>query len=58
MNKKIVKNENESKIEVLTDKQKAILKMSEQDVKDGNLISQEEMMKRNLEWLNARCFLN
>lgn len=47
-------NVNESEIEVLTDEQKAMLKMSDQDVKEGNLISQEEMMKRNLEWLNAK----
>ena len=47
-------NVNDSEIEALTDEQKAMLEMSEQDVKDGNLISQEEMMKKNLEWLNAK----
>ncbi|ADR22288.1 hypothetical protein MATR_00710 [Marivirga tractuosa] len=47
-------NVKESEFEVLTDEQKAMLKMSDQDVKEGNLISQEEMMKRNLEWLNAK----
>lgn len=26
--------------------------MSEDDIKNGRLISQEEMDKRNLEWLN------
>ncbi|WP_192348616.1 hypothetical protein [Algoriphagus sp. Y33] len=37
----------------LTDEQKMMLEMSEQDLKKGNLISQEAMDKRNLEWLNA-----
>ena len=32
--------------------QKRILEMSEEDIKNGELISQEEMIKRNLEWLN------
>jgi hypothetical protein len=29
-----------------------MLKMSEQDITQGKLISQEAMDKRNLEWLN------
>ena len=29
-----------------------MLEMSENDIKNGNLISQEAMNKRNLEWLN------
>ena len=37
----------------LTTEQKKMLEMSEQDIKSGNLISQEAMDKRNLEWLNA-----
>ncbi len=37
----------------LTDEQKAMLEMAEQDVKDKKIISQEAMIKRNLEWLNA-----
>jgi len=45
---------NESEIEVLTVEQKSMLKMSERDVKDGNLISQDQIMKRNLQWLNAK----
>lgn len=36
----------------LTDEQKAMLEMSEDDIKEGRLISQEAMDKRNLEWLN------
>lgn len=35
-----------------TSEQKIILEMSEEDMKNGELISQEEMIKRNLEWLN------
>lgn len=37
----------------LTDEHKEMLQMSEEDIKFGRLISQEEMEKRNLEWLNG-----
>jgi len=37
----------------LTNEQKIMLEMSEQDIISGKLISQEAMDKRNLEWLNA-----
>ena len=40
----------------LTTEQQEILEMSESDIKNGRLISQEAMDKRNLEWLNY-CFL-
>lgn len=43
----------ESDIVELTEEQKTMLEMSEQDIKSGKLISQEAMDKRNLEWLNA-----
>lgn len=43
----------ESESVALSKEQKAMLEMSEQDIKDGKLISQEAMDKRNLEWLNA-----
>ncbi len=36
-----------------TDEQKAMLEMAEQDIKDKKLISQEAMIKKNLECLNA-----
>lgn len=36
----------------LSGEQKAILEMSEGDIKAGRFISQEAMNKRNLEWLN------
>jgi hypothetical protein len=43
----------ESEIVKLTSEQKAMLEMSENDIENGRLISQEEMNKRNIEWLNA-----
>lgn len=43
----------ESETVALTREQKTMLEMSEQDIKEGKLISQEAMDKRNLEWLNA-----
>ena len=44
----------ESNIVELTDEQKEMLQMSEADIKKGRFISQNEMNKRNLEWLNER----
>ncbi|MBZ9779457.1 hypothetical protein LB452_11040 [Psychroflexus sp. CAK8W] len=43
----------ESDTVVLTTEQKAMLELSEKDIRDGRLISQEAMEKRNLEWLDA-----
>jgi len=43
----------ESETVALSKEQKTMLEMSKQDIKDGKLISQEAMDKRNLEWLNA-----
>ena len=37
----------------LTSEQITMLEMSEEDIKNGDLISQEALDKRNLEWLNA-----
>lgn len=37
----------------LTVEQKEMLKMSETDIENGRLISQEAMDKRNIEWLNG-----
>lgn len=37
----------------LTAEQKEMLEMSEADIKNGRLISQEAMDKRNMEWLNG-----
>jgi hypothetical protein len=43
----------DSEIVALTAEQKEMLEMSEADIRDGRLISQEAMDKRNLEWLNG-----
>lgn len=53
LDKLITSSFSESEIVELTEAQKAMLKMSEQDIKKGKLISQEAMDKRNLEWLDA-----
>lgn len=37
----------------LTEEQKEMLKLSEEDIINGRLISQEAMDKRNLDWLNG-----
>ena len=42
----------ENDIVELTKEQKEMLEMSEADIKNGRLISQQAMDKRNLEWLN------
>ena len=53
LDKLISSSTSESEKIELTKEQKAMLKMSEKDIKNGKLISQEGMDKRNLEWLNA-----
>jgi len=50
----ISSNSSKSSLSKLTDDQKAMLEMSEKDIKEGRLISQEAMEKRNFEWLNAK----
>lgn len=40
-------------IDELTSEQKEMLELSESDIENGRLISQEAMDKRNLEWLNG-----
>lgn len=50
----ITSSSSSSEIINLTKEQKAMLEMSEHDIKKGNLISQEAMDQRNLEWLNER----
>jgi len=42
-----------SEIVKLLGEQKQILQMNEGDILNGRLISQNEMDRRNLEWLNA-----
>ncbi|WP_343329518.1 hypothetical protein [Polaribacter staleyi] len=53
LDKLISSSKSELEIVELTDEQKLMLEMSENDIKTGKLISQEAMNKRNLEWLNA-----
>ena len=53
LDKLISLSASDSEIVELTDEQKIMLEMSEEDIKNGKLISQEAMDKRNLEWLNA-----
>lgn len=53
LDKLITSSESESEIIELTNEQKQMLEMSEKDIKNGKLISQDAMNKRNLEWLNA-----
>ena len=49
----ISSSSNNNEIVELTNEQKEMLEMSEFDIQNGRLISQEAMDKRNLEWLNA-----
>lgn len=53
LDKLIVSSTSEKNIFELTEVQKKMLEMSEDDIKNGRLISQEAMNKRNLDWLNA-----
>jgi hypothetical protein len=53
LDKLISSSESESDIVELTEEQKLMLEMSEKDIQNGKLISQDAMNKRNLEWLNA-----
>ena len=50
----ISSNTSQIHIGKLTNEQKVMLEMSEQDLKEGRWIPQEELEKRNLEWLNAK----
>ena len=53
LDKLISSSKSESEIVELTKEQKTMLEMSENDIKTGKLISQDAMIKRNIEWLNA-----
>lgn len=53
LDKLISSSTSEFEIVELSNEQKTMLEMSERDIKEGNVISQEAMDKRNLEWLNA-----
>jgi len=53
LDKLITSSASSSDLVELTNEQKTMLEMSEDDIKNGELISQDAMSKRNLEWLNA-----
>jgi len=53
LDKLISSSASETEIVKLSDEQKQMLEMSEDDIENGRLISQDVMNKRNLEWLNA-----
>ncbi len=53
LDKIISSSSSETEIVQLSDEQKQMLQMSEEDIANGRLISQDEMDKRNLEWLSA-----
>lgn len=38
----------------LSAEQQLMLEMSERDIQDGNIISQEALVQRNQKWLNAK----
>ena len=52
LDKIISSSSTETEIVDLTVEQKEMLEMSELDLKEGKIISQSDMDKRNLEWLN------
>ncbi len=54
LDKLISLNFSKSEIKELNIDQKTMLEMSKEDIKNGRLISQEAMDKRNLEWLNSK----
>jgi len=53
LDKLISSSSADKEIVELTAEQKEMLEMSELDIKNGRLISQEAMDKRNLEWLDG-----
>lgn len=53
LDKLITSSKSESELIELYDEQKLLLEMSEKDIQNGRLISQDAMNKRNTEWLNS-----
>jgi hypothetical protein len=53
LDKLIASSSSTSELVELTKEQKIMLELSEKDIEDGKLISQDAMNKRNLEWLNT-----
>ncbi len=53
LDKLITSSSSLSEVVELTNEQKIMLEMSEKDIKNGKLISQDAMNQRNLKWLNS-----
>ncbi len=53
LDKLIISSASSSESIKLTNEQKTMLDMSDDDIKKGNLISRKAMNQRNLEWINA-----
>lgn len=53
LDKLITSSSSSTELMELTKEQKIMLEMSEEDIRNGKLISQDAMNKRNLEWLNT-----
>lgn len=49
----ITSSASSSEVVELTPEQRSLLEMSEKDIKNGELVSQDIVEKRNLEWLNG-----
>ncbi|MGB0880743.1 MAG: hypothetical protein ACPGTO_09270 [Polaribacter sp.] len=47
----VTKNDKDDNIIHLTAIQKEMLEMSEEDIRNGNLISEEELAKKDAEWM-------
>jgi hypothetical protein len=54
LDKLVASSSSSSDLVELSSEQKEMLQMSEKDIENGRLISQEAMNKRNLEWLNEQ----
>ncbi|MDR9399690.1 MAG: hypothetical protein RI562_11565 [Salibacter sp.] len=52
LNKLVSSGSTDADIIELTDEQRELLQMSDDDIKNDRLISQEAMDKRNRQWLN------
>ena len=50
----ISSTDSDTNVVELSDEQKEMLEMSEDDIKNGLLISQEAMDKQNMEWLSEK----
>lgn len=46
-------NINSSDVYEINHEQKKMLEMSEDDINNGRIVSQDSILKRNIEWLNA-----